>query len=134
MFSCFLVFDKAANAYAGCTRFYDIQSVNETTQLGYTWYGKDFQRSGLNRHCKLLLLSYAFEQWGIKRVEFRAHGKNARSIEAMKNIGCTVEGILRSTGPSMEPGVRRDSVILSVLKEEWIGGVKEKLLQKIYAA
>ena len=83
----FIVFDKKANAFAGSTRFYDIQQAYLTVQLGYTWYGKNFQRTGLNRHCKLLLLSFAFEDCGMERVEFRAHAANHRSIEAMKAIG-----------------------------------------------
>jgi RimJ/RimL family protein N-acetyltransferase len=127
----FIVFDKARNSYAGSTRFYDIQLNNQTTQLGYTWYGKSFQRSGLNRHCKWLLLSYAFEEWGMERVEFRAHAGNDRSINAMKAIGCTVEGIFRSITP-MSAGGRRDTIVLSILKEEWFHEVKENLLKKIY--
>src|ERR1700676_680836 len=63
----FIIFDKQTNDWAGSSRFYDIQLAYSTTQLGYTWYGKKFQRTGLNRHCKLLLLSYAFEQWGMER-------------------------------------------------------------------
>jgi len=75
----FIVFDKTSKKYAGSTRFYDIQLNNLTTQLGYTWYGKDFRRTGLNRHCKLLLLTYAFETWGQERVEFRADARNEKS-------------------------------------------------------
>lgn len=122
----FIVFDKKANRYAGSTRFYDIQTAYGTAQLGYTWYGKEFQRTGLNRHCKLLLLTYAFETWGLDRLEFRAHAGNTRSIEAMKAIGCVMEGTLRSHMPTVD-GSRRDSVVLSILKEEWFGGVKERL-------
>jgi RimJ/RimL family protein N-acetyltransferase len=126
----FIVFDKLTNRYAGSTRFYDIQQPWFTTQLGYTWYGKDFQQTGLNRHCKLLLLQFAFEQWGMERVEFRADANNARSIAAMKAIGCVEEGILRNHMPTASGG-RRDSIILSILKTEWLGGVKEKLKEKI---
>ena len=125
----FIVFDKKAQRYAGSTRFYDIQPAYLTTQLGYTWYGKEFQRTGLNRHCKLLLLTYVFEEWGLERLEFRAHARNERSIEAMKAIGCVVEGILRSQVSTVD-GSRRDSIVLSILKDEWFGGVKEHL-QKI---
>lgn len=125
----FIVFDKKANAYAGSTRFYDIQQVYLTTQLGYTWYGKDFQRTGLNRHCKLLLLTFCFEEWGLERVEFRAHAENKRSIEAMKAIGCVEEGILRSQMPTVM-GTRRDSAVLSILKTEWFNGGKELLMKK----
>ena len=125
----FIVFDKQANRYAGSTRFYDIQTAYGSTQLGYTWYGKDFQRTGLNRHCKLLLLTYVFETWGLDRLEFRAHAGNKRSIEAMKAIGCVEEGILRSHMPTVD-GSRRDSIVLSILKEEWLGGIKERLREK----
>jgi len=127
----FIVFDKSANSYAGCTRFYDIQLKNLSSQLGYTWYGKKFQRTGLNRNCKLLMLGYAFENWGLERVEFRAHIKNERSINAMKAIGCSVEGILRSVSSSASGG-RRDAIVLSILKDEWFNGIKEKLLSQIH--
>ncbi|MBK6381926.1 MAG: GNAT family N-acetyltransferase [Chitinophagaceae bacterium] len=127
----FIVFDKIANRYAGSTRFYDIQQPWLTTQLGYTWYGKDFQQTGLNRHCKLLLLTYVFEEWGLERLEFRADANNAKSIAAMKAIGCLEEGILRNHMPTAQGG-RRDSIVLSILKKEWFEGVKENLLKKIH--
>ncbi|HSH66937.1 MAG TPA: GNAT family N-acetyltransferase, partial [Bacteroidia bacterium] len=91
----FIVFDKRTQQYAGSTRYYDIQLANKTLQLGYTWYGKKFQGTGLNKHCKYLLLQFAFEQMGMERVEFRADNNNEKSIAAMKSIGCTVEGVLR---------------------------------------
>jgi len=125
----FIVFDKKANAYAGSTRFYDIERAFSTTQLGYTWYGKNFQRTGLNRHCKLLMLGYAFEQWGMERVEFRADNRNEKSVRAMQSIGCTVEGILRSNMTSTQGG-RRDSIVLSILKKEWFDSVKKNLQEK----
>jgi len=125
----FIVFDKKTNMYAGSTRFYDINLFFKSTQLGYTWYGKKFQRTGLNRHCKLLLLGYAFEQWGMERVEFRADLRNERSVNAMKNIGCTVEGVLRSNMPVVD-GRRRDSIVLSILKNEWFDSVKKNLQEK----
>ncbi len=125
----FIVYDKLNQSYAGCTRFYDFQQFNKSTQLGYTWYGKKYQRTGLNRNCKLLLLEFAFEKLELDRVEFRADASNERSIRAMKNIGCTVEGILRS---HMKKAVgRRDSIVLSILKEEWLKDVKKNLLEKI---
>jgi RimJ/RimL family protein N-acetyltransferase len=127
----FIVFDKKENRYAGCTRFYDIQQPYKTTQLGYTWYGKDFQRTGLNRHCKLLLFTFAFEEWGMERVELRADNRNERSVNAMKALGCKVEGILRNHLPTNDSS-RRDSIILSIIKEEWFGGVKEALAKKVY--
>lgn len=126
----FIVYDKRTKTYAGCTRFYDIQIPFQSLQLGYTWYGKKYQGTGLNKHCKYLLLQFAFETLGMERVEFRADNNNKKSIAAMKSIGCTVEGILRSHMPKHEGG-RRDSIVLSILKKEWEDGVKEKLFSKL---
>ena len=126
----FIVFDKKTNTYAGSTRFYDIQPDNDMLQLGYTWYGEKFRGTGLNKHCKFLLLQFAFETLGMMRVEFRADARNERSIAAMKSIGCTVEGILRCN-MWLEDGGRRDSIILSILKEEWESGVKDNLKKRL---
>jgi N-acetyltransferase len=126
----FTVFHKPTNTIAGCTRFYDIDFNNKVATIGYTWYGEQYRRTGLNRHCKLLLLAHAFEVWNLERVEFRADINNTKSINAMKAIGCIEEGILRSHATI--PEGRRTSMILSILKAEWKSGVKEQLKAKIY--
>ncbi|MBT8263313.1 MAG: GNAT family N-acetyltransferase [Bacteroidia bacterium] len=125
----FIVWDKQIGAYAGSTRFYDIQPQHYSMQMGYTWYGRDFQGTGLNKHCKFLLLSFAFETLEAERVEFRADARNDRSIAAMKSIGCTPEGILRSN--CVSPDGRRDSIVLSILKNEWFTSVKRNLKSKL---
>ncbi len=126
----FTVIDKASGKVAGSTRFYDIQPAYGYLQLGYTWYGKAFRGTGLNTHCKFLLLQHAFESWNMARVEFRADNRNERSIAAMKKIGCTVEGIIRSHMPNLEGG-RRDSILLSILLEEWEQSVRATLLSQL---
>ncbi|RQO30814.1 N-acetyltransferase [Taibaiella sp. KBW10] len=126
----FSVYDKQSGTYVGSTRFYDIQLSNKSVQLGYTWYAKEQQGTGINTHCKFLLLQFAFEQMEMERVEFRADTNNARSIAAMKSIGCTVEGVLRSHGLKPD-GSRRDSIVLSILKAEWYDKVKAHLQQKM---
>lgn len=122
----FIVFDKLTQTFVGCTRFYDIQLQSQSTQLGYTWYAKSTWGSGVNLHCKYLLLQFAFEQLGMERVEFRADNDNKRSIAAMQKIGCTIEGVLRNHLPKPEGG-RRDSIVLSILKTEWLDSVKNNL-------
>ncbi len=126
----FIVFDKQYNEFAGSTRFCDIQPANQALQLGYTWYGEKFRGTGLNKHCKFLLLQFAFETLNAERVEFRADARNEKSIAAMKSIGCTIEGILRNNMPLQEGG-RRNSIVLSILKEEWENGVKGNLAARL---
>lgn len=122
----FIVFDKLIQTYVGVTRFYDIQLANNTTQLGYTWYSKKVWGTGLNQHCKFLLLQFALDEMGFERIEFRADNNNKRSIAAMQKIGCTIEGVLRNHLP-LPNGTRRDSIVLSILKEEWTAKLKENL-------
>ena len=126
----FIVIDKLTNSYAGSTRFYDIDVQNQKTQIGYTWYGKEFQGTGINVNCKYLLLEFAFHTLGFERVQFMADSRNSRSIAAMKKIGCTEEGILRSNYITSD-GLRRDSIVFSILKTEWESHVKQHLISLI---
>lgn len=128
----FIVFDKLLNEYVGCTRFYDIQLAFQTTQLGYTWYSKKCWGTKLNENCKHLLIEFAFDQMELERVEFRADNNNKRSIAAMQKIGCTVEGVLRNHLP-MPNGKRRDSIVLSILKEEWNASLEQALAAQLKA-
>jgi N-acetyltransferase len=127
----FIIYDKLVGKYAGCTRFYEIEPQNKSMLLGYTWYGKAFRGTGLNKQCKYLMLEFAFENAGMERVEFRADTNNALSIAAMKSIGCIEEGIFRSHLPDNYNGGRKNTIVLSVLKGEWEGEVKERLVGKI---
>ncbi len=126
----FIVFDKRQQKYAGSTRFYDINLPYNSLQLGFTWYGSAFWGTGLNKHCKFLLLQFAFEKMGLDRIELRADFNNKRSIAAMQSIGCTIEGVLRNHLP-LPDGSRRNSIILSILKDEWFNAVKEALQRKL---
>ncbi len=128
----FIVFDKLLNEYVGCTRFYDIQLAFQTTQIGYTWYSKKCWGTKLNENCKYLLLEFAFGQMGLERVEFRADNNNKRSIAAMQKIGCTIEGVLRNHLP-IPTGKRRDSIVLSILKEQWDASLKQALVAQLKA-
>ena len=125
----FIIFDKKIEKYVGSTRFYDYQPKHNTVQLGYTWISNQAQGTGLNKNCKFLLLEFAFEELELTRVEFRADNNNKRSIAAMKSIGCTFEGVLRSNCDS--PSGRRDSIILSILRNEWIESVKSRLSETL---
>lgn len=126
----FIIFDKSVSQYAGTTRFANISPVNQRLEMGWTWIGKEFQRTGLNRHNKLLMLSYAFENLLYERVELKADGANKQSRTAMEGIGAQYEGLLRSH-TLMSDGRRRDTVYYSILKSEW-PNTKERLQHKIW--
>jgi RimJ/RimL family protein N-acetyltransferase len=114
----FIIFDKQQNAYAGSTSFLNISNFHRRLEIGATWLGKDFQRTGLNRHCKSLLLKYVFEILGFERVEFKTDERNLASRTAIEKIGGKFEGILRSH-TVMYDGFRRNTVCYSILKGEY---------------
>ncbi len=114
----FAVFDKLTNTYAGSTSFANISYPNRRLEIGYTWIGRQHQRTGLNRAMKYLMLQYAFETLGCYRVELKADSRNQQSRTAMQQIGATFEGELRSY--TIKPdGYRANAVYYSILAEEW---------------
>ena len=126
----FIVFDKLSEKFVGSTRFYGIFLEMKTIEIGYTWYGKKYQGSGINKNCKYLMLEFAFEKLEMERVAFAANSKNERSLNAMKSIGCVVEGVLRNCSTDAK-GERIDATRLSILKTEWNESIKEKLKKQI---
>ena len=113
-----VVFDKATQQYGGSTSFVNISNPDKRLEIGYTWYGRSFQQTGLNRNCKWLLLNYAFETLGFERAEFRTDERNIQSRTAIQKLGAQQEGILRSH-TVMSDGFRRNTVCFSILKDEW---------------
>jgi len=75
------------------------------------------------------LLEFAFEKMEMERVGFRANSKNEKSLNAMKSIGCVVEGVIRNYSANAK-GDRIDATILSILKNEWNETVKNNLKQQ----
>ena len=126
----FVVFDKTKNKIAGSTRFYNINLDAKHLEIGFTWYGKEFQGTSLNKNCKFLLLEFAFEKMQLERVGFRANNLNIRSINAMKSIGCIQEGIMRNFSTDAK-GERIDAIVLSIIKNEWFLTIKENLNNKL---
>ena len=114
----FATVDVASGRVAGCTRFGSIEERHRRVEIGWTWVGREFQRSHVNTGAKYLMLRHAFETLGCVRVEFKANALNERSRTAMERIGATFEGTLRRH-MVREGGEWRDSVYYSILDDEW---------------
>jgi len=114
----FIIFDKQSNTYAGSTRFGLINWKNKVLHIGWTWIGKQFQGTGLNKHMKFLMLQYAFETLKFDKVEFRIDERNVASRKAVEKIGAILEGILRKD-TLMQDGFKRSTCCYGILKEEW---------------
>lgn len=114
----FAVVSKAAGRAIGSTRYGSIDQANRRVEIGWTWYGRDFQRTAVNTECKYLLLRHAFETLGCLRVEFKTDVLNGRSRKAILRIGAKEEGIFRKH-MVMPSGRVRDTVYFSIVDTEW---------------
>ena len=87
-------------------------------EIGYTWYAKSTQRTGINTECKYLLLQHAFESLNCIAVEFRTNWHNHPSRTAIARLGAKQDGVLRNHLLD-DDGSYRDTVVFSIIKEEW---------------
>ena len=125
----FATIDKATNQIAGSTRFMKANLANKRVEIGFTFLGKSFQKTRINTEAKLLMLTHAFETLNLNRVEFLTDYLNNTSRNAILRLGAKEEGILRNH-MIMPDGRVRDSVLFSIIKNEW-AGVKQNLMYKL---
>jgi RimJ/RimL family protein N-acetyltransferase len=114
----FHILDKARGRAAGNMSYGNMAEHDRRLEIGWSWLGRAFQGTGVNRWSKLLMLEHAFERLGCERVEFKTDVLNLQARRALLNIGATEEGVLRSYNV-MPGGRRRDAIYYSVLRREW---------------
>lgn len=112
------IVDAASGKVAGCTRLAEISWKDERGQIGWTWIGKEFQGSGLNKAMKYEILNYGFETLGLNRIELKADERNLQSRKAILKLGAKEEGTLRQH-MKIADGFIRNTVFYSILKSEW---------------
>ena len=110
--------DLGTNDIVGSTRYHDIVAAIDRVEIGWTWYAARCQRTNVNTTCKLLLLEYAFDKLGCAVVGLRTDNFNFRSQKAIEALGAKRDGVLRRHQARRDGSVR-DSVMYSILKEEW---------------
>lgn len=114
----FMIFDINSNRFVGSTRLFNINSNDDSIEIGHTFIEQTYQRSYVNTHAKYLLLTHAFESLKVVRVQFRTHEKNNKSRQAITRIGATFEGILRKNR-LLADGSYRNTALFSITDDEW---------------
>jgi RimJ/RimL family protein N-acetyltransferase len=131
----FVTIDLRDGQVVGTTRFRELEywnagvwpprhghvnpsTVPDAAEIGSTWLAPRAHRTGINIEAKLLMLTYAFETWGVHRVSLKTDTRNSVSRAAILAMGASFEGVRRAHFPAAEGGVR-DSAIFSILSGEW---------------
>jgi N-acetyltransferase len=104
----------------GTTSYLDLSPEHRSVEIGWTWYGRRARRTATNTASKRLLLEHAFDVFQVRRVAFKTDARNVASNTALRRIGATYEGTLRSHRV-LPDGSRRDSAYYSILDTEWPG-------------
>jgi RimJ/RimL family protein N-acetyltransferase len=135
----------ADGAVIGSSRFFDVErwpwpsghpgagcSGPDGCEIGYTWLAAAAMRTAANTEAKLLMLTHAFDEWGVRRVCFHTDVRNERSRAALSRIGAHFEGVLRAHRLAADL-TARDSARFSIVAAEW-PGVKEHLRVRLTRA
>ena len=91
-------------------------------EIGSTWLAPAARGTAVNPAAKLLLMTQAFESWGVDRVDIKTDARNEAARAAIAATGAAFEAVLRAWQPSLAPGEEglvRDTAMFSVTPPEW---------------
>ncbi len=125
----FAVILNSTGEAIGSTCYLNIRPQHLGLEIGMTWYGERHRATKVNQETKLLLLTEAFENRGCERVQLKTDFRNLQSRAAIAKLGAKQDGILRKH-VRMSDGFMRDTVMFSIIREEW-PGVREGLLARV---
>ncbi len=133
-----------ADRVVGSTRFCEVAfwqwppgaahqraGVPDVVDIGFTFLAASAQRTPVNTEAKLLMMTHAFETWGVHRVALQTDVRNARSRAAIERVGGKLDGIMRADRPGADDTVRT-SARFSIVADEW-PEVKARLTRRLAA-
>ena len=114
----FALVERRTGRLIGSTRYGNIDRTNHRVEIGWTWVGREWQRTAINTEAKYLLLKHAFETLGCIRVELKTDSLNERSRAAILRIGAREEGTFRNHMITASGRIRH-TVYYSIVDSEW---------------
>jgi RimJ/RimL family protein N-acetyltransferase len=109
---------RKTDALVGTTRYSSISPRHESVEIAWTFLSPSLWGTRAPAEVMALMVEQAIERYGAGRVWLKTDARNSRLIRAMVHGGVTREGLLRRHLRISE-GYFRDSVIFSVIAEEW---------------
>lgn len=128
----FVYVEPDSGEVIGSSRFGSIDVRHRRAEIGWTWLMPRVQRTPVNTEAKLLMLTHAFENLKLNRVEFKTDSLNEASRRALLRIGATEEGTFRNHMVT-QTGRLRHSVYFSIIDSEWPAvkaGLQDKLKRR----
>lgn len=113
----FAIVPRPAGVAAGVLSLMRFDPANPTVEIGHVWFGAALQRTPAATEAVVLLARHAFEDLGVRRLEWKCDAQNARSRAAAERLGFTYEGTFRQH--AVVKGRNRDTAWFSLLDGEW---------------
>jgi len=117
-YACFAVTLKGYDTAIGIFQVRDLNSGFDTAEWGFA-IGSQFWGTGVFENGAKLVLEFAFNTIGVRRLEARAAVQNGRGHGALMKVGAVQEGVLRQSFE--KNGLRLDQVLFAILKKDWRG-------------
>lgn len=116
MLACFAVTLKGHDSPIGLFQLRALDPSFRTAEWGFA-IGSPFWGTGLFQEAADLVMAFAFETVGVRRLEARAAAKNGRGNRALQKLGAVAEGVLRQA--FLCGGEYVDQVVYGIVDSEW---------------
>lgn len=114
----FAVCDKGTGKHIGNTGLHNINWRNGSAVFGFMIGNKDFWNSGYGTEILSLMLKYAFNTLGLRKIRSSVLASNIASIRVHKKCGFKEAGVLKDE--YLVDGEYMDEILFEVFKEDKI--------------
>ena len=118
-YMCFAVTVKGFDTAIGIFQVRDLHSGLETAEWGFA-IGSPFWGTGVFEDAASLVLEFAFDTLGVRRLEARAAVQNGRGHGALLKMGAVREAVLRQS--FSKNGRHLDQALFTILERDWRAG------------
>jgi len=116
VYACFAVTVKGSDAAIGIFQVRETERGFDSAEWGFA-IGSAFWGTGAFKEAADLVLEFAFETLGVRRLEARVAVLNGRGNGAMLKTGAVQEAILRQS--FRRYGQYLDQVLYTIIKDDW---------------
>jgi RimJ/RimL family protein N-acetyltransferase len=109
--------DPVTGQAVGMATYLDIQPKAGVIEIGAIWFAPDVARTRRATESLFLMLCYAMDDLGYRRMQWRCNALNTKSRAAAKRLGFRFEGIWFNH--MVVKGRNRDTAWYSILDTEW---------------
>ena len=115
-YACFAVVPQGMTTAIGLFQVRQLEPDFATAEWGFA-IGSEYWGSGVFMDGARMVVDFAVETLGVRRLEARAAVANGRGNGALRKLGAVQEGVLRRS--FLKNGLHLDQMLWSILKEEW---------------